>query len=210
MGYFFENISYLRRKSLNLQPTREKMERDERIYNDFKSGNIDTLYAEFYASLMAFAARYLSNDYAMMAEDCVQEAIVKAYHTRHTFVSPYQLKSFLFTCIRNSCVSVLRRATTQQNYGALPQEETEQEISALMIEQETLDMLHQAINELPEIYRQVFELNFEQGLKNAEAARLLNITIDGFNKRKAKMISLLRERFKENEIMQLTIALLLV
>lgn len=68
-----------------------------------------------------------------------------------------------------------------------------------IIEQETLDLLHQAVSELPEKYRQVFEFSFEQGLSYAEAAEQLGITIDGYNKRRAKMIGILRKRFKDNE-----------
>ncbi len=186
------------------------MGREEKIYNDFKEGIIDTLYAEMYAPMMAYAARFLTNDYAMMAEDTVQEAIIKAYQTRGTFSTPYQLKSFLFTCIHNNCISVLRKVSSHQNYTAQPQEEVEREFSASMIEQETIDMLHAAIRELPEKYQQLFELSYEQGLKNEEAARLLDISLNGFNKRKAKMISLLRERFKDSELMQLLITVLLV
>ena len=68
------------------------MVRDERIYKDFKEGIIDTLYAELYAPMMAYAARFLTNDYAMMAEDTVQEAIIKAYQTRGTFSTPYHIR----------------------------------------------------------------------------------------------------------------------
>ena len=186
------------------------MAREEKVYTDFKNGQIDTLYAELYAPLMNYAARFLTNDYAMMAEDCVQEAIIKAYQTRDTFTSSYQLKSYLFTCIHNNCVSVLRKASSRQNYVLMPKEEIEQEFSASMIEQETIDMLHAAIRELPEKYQQLFELNYEQGLKNEEVARLLEISINGFNKRKAKMISLLRDKFKDNELMQILITVLLV
>lgn len=186
------------------------MAREEKVYTDFKNGQIDTLYAELYAPLMNYAARFLTNDYAMMAEDCVQEAIIKAYQTRDTFTSSYQLKSYLFTCIHNNCVSVLRKASSRQNYVLMPKEEIEQEFSASMIEQETIDLLHAAIRELPEKYQQLFELNYEQGLKNEEVARLLEISINGFNKRKAKMISLLRDKFRDNELMQILITVLLV
>ena len=85
----------------------------------------------------------------------------------------------------------------------------EPEISAALIEQETLDLLHAAIDELPEELRQVFELNFEQGLRNAEAARLMSLSLNGFNKRKAKMISLLRNKFHDNDTMLLFITLLM-
>ncbi len=183
----------------------------EQIYTDFKSGFIDSLYAEAWSSLMAYAARTLGDNFAMMAEDCVQEAIVKAYNTRHTFISPFQMKAFLFTCVHNRCISILRKSGTQTKYLAhMPENTVEPEISAAMIEQETIDMLQAAIRELPEKYQQVFDLSFEQGLKNEEAAQLLNISINGFNKRKAKMISLLRDKFKENNLMQILITVLFI
>ena len=180
----------------------------ERTFQDFKVGRIDALYAEGYASLQAFAARYLTDNYAMMAEDCVQEAMAKAYQTRHTFTSALQLKGFLFTCVRNASVSILRKVGSHQTYLSEQEEGYEEELSAAIIEQETLDRLHEAISELPEKYRQLFDLSYEQGLRHAEVARLLGITIDGVQKRRAKMISLLREKFKNDTEMLIFITLI--
>ena len=84
----------------------------------------------------------------------------------------------------------------------------EEELSAAIIEQETLDRLHAAIRELPEKYRQLFDLSYEQGLRHAEVARLLGITIDGVQKRRAKMVSLLREKFKNDMEMLILITLI--
>ena len=182
----------------------------EEIYSDFKRGQIDSLYAEAWSPLMAYAARTLGDSYAMMAEDCVQEAIVKAYDTRHTFMSPFQMKAFLFTCVHNQCVSLIRKSGTQAKYMAhVATDDVEPEISAAMIEQETLDMLHAAIDELPDDLRQVFELNYEQGLRNAEAARLMNLSLNGFNKRKARMIEALRSKFGNNNTMLMLITVLM-
>lgn len=180
----------------------------EQIFNDFKRGHIESLYAEGFAPLKAFAARYLTDTYAMMAEDCVQDAIVHAYQTRLTFVSPFQMKTFLFTCVRNSCISILRKTVSKANYLSAQEEGYEEELSAAIIEQETLDRLHEAIAQLPEKYQEIFKMNFEQGLQHAEIARLLGITIDGVNKRKARMIYLLREKLKGDEQTLLLITLL--
>ena len=180
---------------------------NEQILQDFKAGQIDSLYTTEFSSLKAFAARYLTDNYAMMAEDCVQDAIVNAYQKRHTFNSPIQMKAFLYTCVRNACISILRKIDSQQNYLSEQETEYEWEISAAIIEQETLDRLHAAISELPEKYRQIFDLDYEQGLKHAEIAHLLGISIDGVTKRKAKMISLLREKFKDDKQMLLFVTL---
>ena len=182
----------------------------EQIFQDFKAGRIDSLYAEGFSSLKAFAARYLTDSYSMMAEDCVQDAIVHAYETRHTFTSPLQMKGFLFTCVRNACISILRKVDSRQNYLSEQDEDFEQEFTAAMIEQETLDRLHDAIRQLPEKYRQLFDLSYEQGLRHAEVARLLGITIDGVQKRRAKMISLLRNSFRDDHQMLLFISIITI
>lgn len=170
----------------------------EQAFQDFRAGRIDALYAEGFASLTAFAARCLTDAYAMVAEDCVQNSMLKAYQTRHTFASPHQLKSFLFVCVHNECVSVLRKTGSHADYVASQRVEHEEELSAAIIEQETHDLLHAAISELPEKYRQIFDLSYEKGLRHAEVARLLGITIDGVQKRRARLVSLLRNRFRGN------------
>ncbi len=185
------------------------MEISESTFYDFKQGRIESLYTHCYASLAAFAARYLTDSYAMMAEDCVQEAVIKAYESRDMLESPLQTKNFMYVCVRNSCISMLRKLNSHNKYLQQIEQDQEQEASAAIIEQETLDRLHEAINELPEKYRQIFDLSYEQGLKQAEVAELLGITIDGVAKRKARMVSMLREKFKNDEAMLLAIALLL-
>lgn len=181
----------------------------EDIYTDFIQGRLDSLYHKSYPSMKAFAARCLTDDYALMAEDCVQDSIIKAYNSRHMFRSTSQLKSFLYTCIHNKCVDVLRKAQSQLNY-LYRQNLLNEELSADIVEQETLDLLYEAIEEMPEKYRQIFELSYERALSNSEVANLLGITINGVSKRKARMVSMLREKFRDNENMQRIITMLLL
>ena len=112
----------------------------EATYQAFIKGEIDGLYRESFASLMAYAARQLTDYQAMMAEDCVQEAIVKAYRERDNFHSLFQFKAFLFTCFHNSCVSILRKDKSMNRY-LQEQETTEDSIMATMVEQEVIDIL---------------------------------------------------------------------
>lgn len=173
------------------------MQISEQTYQNFKHGIIDNLYREAYVSMKSFAARCLTDTYSMMAEDCVQDAIVKAYGTRQTFTSPSQFKAFLYTCIRNNCVSLLRKTNSRLNYISQQDTIEDERLSAAIIEQETLDLLYEAIGQLPEKFRKVFELGYEQGLSYAEAPEQLGITIDGYGKRRAKMISLLRGKLEK-------------
>ena len=78
------------------------------------------------------------------------------------------------------------------------EEGIEQDASHLYIEQETLDMLYSAIDNLPEKYRTIFELSFEQGLSINEIADRLNLSVSGVKKQKAKMIDMLRQSIPDN------------
>ncbi|MGI6231712.1 MAG: RNA polymerase sigma factor [Prevotella sp.] len=181
---------------------------NEHIFQDFKAGTIDSLYAGCYSSLIAYAARTLTDNYALMAEDCVQDAILTTYHHRDEFQSLLHFKSFLFTCIHNKCISILRKAASSENYRK-EQSVMEESVMASIVEQETIDLLQTAIAHLPKIYREVFELSYEQGLSNAEAAKMLGLSIDGMKKRKSKLIALLREKFRDRADMQLLLTLLI-
>jgi RNA polymerase sigma factor (sigma-70 family) len=175
-----------------------KMVDKEQILSEFINGDIDNFYMHMYSPLLAYAVRILGNNYSFLAEDCVQDAIASGYEKRSTFEFSWKLKSFLFTCVHNNCIDLLRKTKRQENFVS-QQNEVEEEISAGMIEQETIDMMRQAINELPEKYRQIFELYYEKGLKMKEVADLLDVTFETLKKRKSKMFSLLRERFKDNQ-----------
>ena len=168
---------------------------EEQILTDFINGDIDVFYKKMYWPLLAYAVRYLGNDYSFLAEDCVQDAIVLSYERRSTFNFMWQLKGYVYTCVHNNCINILRKTKLEHDYAA-QQKDIEDEIAAGMIEQETIDLLHKAIEELPEQYRQIFELNYEQGMKMKEVADALNITFEALKKRKIKTFALLRDKFK--------------
>lgn len=67
-----------------------------------------------------------------------------------------------------------------------------------MIEQEVYVALFSVVRSLPEKYRSVFELSFEQGLRNVEVASMLNVAEITVKKRKAKLLDMLRERLGGN------------
>lgn len=167
------------------------MAHTESMLAEFKSGKISTFYNELYAKLLVYASRHLGADYAFLAEDCVQDSIYKAYEQRASFKSILTLKAFLYSCIHHAAIDILRKNNAQSNY--LSQQEDQTEFLNSIIEQETLNLLYDSIERLPEKYRRIFELHFEQGLKNAEIAKLLNVTESAVKKQKAQMLDLLRK-----------------
>ncbi|WP_106625428.1 RNA polymerase sigma factor [Bacteroides sp. Marseille-P3684] len=163
---------------------------EDEIFIDFQQGKIDSLYHTLYGRLMSYASRCLGEDASFMSEDCVQDAIYKTYRMRSTFQNAAAFKSYLYTCIHNHAVSILRKQMAQENYLASREEE---DLQHSLLEQEVLDLLFDAIRSLPEKYRRLFDMSFEQGLKNAEIAALLHVSESAVKKQKASMIQQLRD-----------------
>lgn len=184
------------------------MTQAEWMLSNFKSGNIGTFYKELYAKLLVYASRHLGTDYAFLAEDCVQDAVYKAYEQRTDFKSVLTFKAFLYSCIHHAAIDILRKNQAKSNY--LSQQEDRTEFLNSIIEQETLNLLYDAIENLPEKYRRIFELHFEQGLKNAEIAALLGVTESAVKKQKARMLELLRKDLTQKTGNDMLITLLLL
>ncbi len=165
------------------------MEIYEYIFTEFKEGRVAPFYEKMYPELLAYTTRLLGEDFAFLSEDCVQDAVFQTYQRRVTFTSLLQWKVFMYTCVRNKAISVLRKGQAQRNYQAQLDEE---DVSVGFIEEETITLLYEAINALPQKYRTIFEMSFEQGLKNAEIAQALQLAEITVKKRKGKMIELIR------------------
>ena len=165
------------------------------ILNDFRAGRLETFYAEAYAPLLTYAARLLGERYALLAEDCVQDAIFTSYQRRQEIHDERQWQTFLFQLVHNGAVSILRHHSAQQNY-LQQQTAIEEDFTRSLIQQETLDSLFDAISTLPDRLQHLFHLSFEQGLRNTEVAEMLNITTRAVTKQKARLITLVRQQIR--------------
>jgi RNA polymerase sigma-70 factor (family 1) len=179
----------------------------EQIVADFKKGKTESLYRHVYPSLIVYASRMLGDDYAFLAEDCVQDAIYKMYGMKDQFRNATHFKTYLFSAIHNGAITVLRKSRRHQHYLS-EKREPDEDLMASLIEQETLDLLYDAIDKLPEDLRKVFELSFTQGLKNKEIAEQLGFSVKTVNNKKARILMLLRKAVGENKTLLLLLTMM--
>ena len=172
------------------------MDISRQILEDFRKGRLETFYRELYPSLLRYAERTLGAEHAYQAEDCVQEAVYKVYLRRQQFHDADTMKSYLFMSLHNEIVSLFRKADSHTRYLERRQEPDDDTFFDNMVLQETLDRIYEAVDRLPERLRSIFDMSFEQGLKNVEIAQLLSLSPETIKKRKASVIKLLRECIK--------------
>lgn len=146
------------------------------------------IFKEYYPSLLHFASRLLSN--AHDAEDVVQDVFMNMWRNRPAFQNEIALKAYLYLAVRNRCLDLLKKKspvyTDISIFG-----EMEQEVELVVIE-ETLRLLDEAIERLPEKTREVIRLSLEN-YSVKEVAEKLNITVNTVKTHKLRAYKFLKE-----------------
>lgn len=106
-----------------------------------------------------------------LALDIVQESIVKGYMNIKHLKDPNLLKTWLTKVVYNECVSVIRK---ESKYALTEEVWEENEPTSDSSIEERMD-LKEAIDRLPDIYKQIILLKYYQHLKIEEIAQNLHI-----------------------------------
>lgn len=166
-------------------------------------------YERYFPGMVMYASRLLGNELDWMADDCVQDAVLDAFQKRDSFESAEQWRAHMLACIHNKAVTALRKLSAMRNYTeASDSNAHEADATRALIEHETLDSLYAAIESLPDDYRELLRMSFEEGMKNADIAAALGVAEITVKKRKVRLLEMLRRNMGGN-IDLATIALLL-
>lgn len=103
------------------------------------------LFDEYYQALCVFATTYLKDN--ALAADIVQESFVKFWGRRSDFNDTFNIKSFLYTIVRNHCLNFIRdNKLKREDLSVLMSDEFYTET---LIEDEAYRMFYEAVNALP-------------------------------------------------------------
>ena len=128
--------------------------------------------------LLWFAIGFLKNK--EIAEEIVSDVFVNIWNNRADLEKIINLKSYLFICVRNGCLSHLRKVKNEKiisiesvnEYSFLPVEDPEDSL----IEKEIIEQIYAAIETLPCKCKLAFTLAKINGLKYREIAEVLEIS----------------------------------
>lgn len=165
---------------------------------------LEVLFKENYRPLVFFAFR-LTQNYGE-AEDAVQDAFVKYWNHRERISdSPAAIKSYLYTSVKNACSNNRRHQVVAARFEAEREAavETERDMLDLMLEAETIALVHRAISILPPVCRQVVRLSHFEGKKNEEIAIEMGISVNSVKTHKKRGIKMLREKLGSEALLLL-------
>jgi RNA polymerase sigma-70 factor (ECF subfamily) len=130
------------------------------------------------------------------AQDISSEAFVKLWKVKEDFKTLGNIKAFLYTTTRNTCIDYLRtRKTllgTQKVFHYLNGMGDQESIENAQTEAELFGELHRQIEKLPPRCKDVFRLLYFHNIKASEVAKMLGITTRNVHAQKRIAIIFLR------------------
>lgn len=162
------------------------------ILQEFKKGNLTPFYQDYYPGFVLFARRFLMNEYGYMAEDIVQDTVVKAWEIRSRFDNHNAFKSFMYTAIKNRIINTLQRKDVEcrHNIGT----EASMDFEQAMIDQEAINLLHNAALGLSPTLTDVYKLSFLENRKISEVSEMLDIPERTVKKYRADILTFFRAK----------------
>jgi RNA polymerase sigma-70 factor (ECF subfamily) len=157
----------------------------------------DTVFRSHYADLVRMAESVLRE--RALAEEVAQEVMLELWRRRESLHVEQTFRAYLIRSTRNRALNHVRHqrvvereaATAAINPASSPSAEDE------MLGTELEQAVRAAINALPEKVREVFQLSRDQGLKYAEIASTLEISVKTVEKRMGQALAQLRERLEQ-------------
>lgn len=139
------------------------------------------IYIEYAPMLLRFAGKFVSG---FFAEDIVHDVFLKLWDKQVFLLPNEELKRILYIAIRNACIDHLRRSNMEQEIldrraVQLKLDELDyfESSDELFMRKDILDRLIKKVEELPERSREIFRLSYFEGLKAAEIAEQLGVSV---------------------------------
>ena len=144
------------------------------------------MYNKYSKYLYGIAYKILSD--SQMAEDAVQVAFERLMNYDFKIVDVHcnKTRNYLVTVVKNVCRSMFEKThvkhekisneTDEQDYWASIEDKSIIDFASMMESKENESALMDAINSLPEVYREVFDLKYIHELSNKDIALHLNIS----------------------------------
>lgn len=149
--------------------------------------------------LVRYAARQLGD--VEVARDVVQEAFIQVWERRRGWRPRGSARAYLYRIVRHLVIDEKRKQGVRRRWAesrqlvdaprpATPAEELDAKVLA--------DAFEAAVASLPDRRREVFELVFQRGLSHAEAAAVLDISVQTVANQMSAALRSVRRAIKED------------
>jgi RNA polymerase sigma-70 factor (ECF subfamily) len=170
-------------KDINIKKNnrREKLLPDQELWQKIMIGDREafaSLFNTYYQQLYQFAGRFVKD--AQAAENIVQDLFVTLWIKRTKLNIKSTLKSYLYAAIKNRSLSYRKKNLNHisEEYVAEDKRDGDASPEDKYIQEEINAAVHQAIANLPEKCRLIYQMKRYDNLRYTEIADILNISVN--------------------------------
>lgn len=175
------------------------------LTNPLRKNSIEAFkefFESFYPSVCLFAAKYLKD--RDLAEDVAQESFIEYWNRKENFEDIKAVKAFIYTVTRNKCLNQIKQKGIRENI--LRNEiNFDDYFYELILEEETYQKLHQAVDQLPPQSRKIIWLSLE-GNNNRSISENLEISVNTVKTLKKNAYRHLRNELKDQAFLLFLLA----
>jgi RNA polymerase sigma-70 factor (ECF subfamily) len=166
----------------------------------FDDAAFEMLFKSHFASLCAFCQYKFGFDLDQ-SKEVVHIAFIKLWETRFQITSYLSVKSYLYKVVTNNCLDVLKHEKVRTRHEKRISNNSSatcqiNEFYSTDIKELTAD-INKAIAELPEQMRKIFELSRNEGMKYADIASQLDISVKTVETQMSRALIKLRQKLAD-------------
>lgn len=169
---------------------------EESLHNNFR-----IFFDQHYQRLCSYAFSFLKEEES--CEDVVQDIFIKIWQNRQDLIGTDQLKFYVFSAVRNNCLTMLQKNKKYRIVEMNDDEEGEEIDFKLDPEEantEPTALIAKALDRLPPKCREVFLLSRISNLSYLQIADTLGISIKTVENQMGKALKIIRVFARENRI----------
>lgn len=187
-----------------MEPNKHGEHRDEDLIRDLKMSNqaaFDTIFKKYYKALCYTAKGYFKNHF--LVEEIVCDVFTKIWQNRNNLMITSSLRDYLLKAVHNNCINYYRMQKVQDRLKQGVDENQKKAFSLADIGEDPLEYtiaqelekhLDEAIESLPDRYRQAFKLSRFKDMTYEEIAVEMGISINGVKINIKKALEHLRNK----------------
>jgi len=179
-------------------------------HKPFSKQAFEALFKSHFAYLCNFAQQYVQD--ADTAQDICQKVFIRLWEKRSDMDPQQSIKSYLFTAVKNRCLNHIRDHKKYRSQildldcGDIDfSREDDDQLAA----DELQSRIEQALNQLPEKCRQVFEMSRYRQMKYQEIADELDISPKTVEAHMSKALKSLKEALNDYFIILISLLVIL-
>ncbi|MBK3496517.1 RNA polymerase sigma factor [Viridibacillus sp. YIM B01967] len=171
---------------------------DKKLIKQIQQGNsdlLDVLIRKYYKDIYSFCFRKTVN--SNIAADLTQEVFLKLVHYIHSYVHDGKFKNYLFTIARNVCIDYYRKnGDVIQFSEGLDAPANDENLTKV----EQSEIVMQALNDLPDIQKDVVLLRFYHDMKVRDIAEITQTSLSTTKSRLKQGLDKLKKIISEEDV----------